>query len=87
MIPIRQGGVLKRIEGITDALQTPHVCDLEIHINIGYEMIPLPEGASYLGFIFAQAPDAEQTYTALKQAYQQLKFVTQPRWQLESLGR
>lgn len=86
MIPIRQSGVLKRVEGMTDALQTNYVRDIEIHINPGYELIPLPEGSSYLGFIFAQAPDFEQTYAALKQAHEKLKFVTQPRWRIETLS-
>jgi len=86
MIPITNSGILKRVEGLTAALQTEHVRDIEIHINPGYELIPLPEGASYLGFIFAQAPDYQQTYTALKSAYAKLKFVTQPRWDLQQLG-
>ncbi len=51
MIPITDSGILKRIEGLTAALQTEHVRDIEIHISPGYELIPLPEGASYLGFI------------------------------------
>ena len=34
--------------------------------------------------IGAQAPDFEQTYTALKSAYAKLRFVTQPKWELES---
>ena len=74
------------MEGLTAALQTEHVRDIEIHINPGYELIPLPEGASYLGFIFAQAPDYQQTYTALKSAYSKLRFVTQPRWDLQLLN-
>ena len=86
MIPITSSGILKRVEGLTEAMQTPYVKDVEIHINPGYELLPLPEGASYLGFIFAQAPDAEQTYNALKTAYSRLRFVTQPRWALESLA-
>lgn len=83
MIPITERGILKRIEGLTAAMQTPFVKDVEIHINPGYELVPLPEGASYLGFIFAQAPDFEQTYAALKTAHAKLRFVTQPNWQLE----
>ena len=83
MIPITKGGILKRVEGLTDALQTEFVRDIEIHINPGYELLPLPEGASYLGFIFAQAPDFEQTWQALKLAHSRLRFVTQPRWNLE----
>jgi len=86
MIPITDRGILRRIEGLTEALRVEYVEDIEIHINPGYELLPLPEGASYLGFIFAQAPDFERTYSALKQAYAKLRFVTQPKWDLESLA-
>lgn len=85
MIPITDSGILKRIEGMTEALQTEFLRDIEIHVNPGYELIPLPEGASYLGFIFAQAPSYEQTYAALRHAYSKLRFVTQPRWDLQRL--
>ncbi len=86
MIPITESGILKRVEGMTRALQTPYVEDIEIHINPGYELLPLPEGASYLGFIFAKAPDFERSYAALKSAYAELRFVTQPSWEIESLA-
>ena len=86
MIPITEAGILQRVEGLTDALQTEFVEDIEIHIRPGYELRPLPEGASYLGFVFAQGPDFEATYGALKKAYSRLKFVTRPKWELESLA-
>ncbi len=86
MIPITDRGILKRVEGLTGAMQTEYVRDVEIHINPGYELIPLPEGTSYLGFIFAQGPDFDQTYAALKEAHAKLRFVTQPRWALENIG-
>jgi biotin carboxylase len=86
MIPITDAGILKRVEGLTEALQTEYIRDIEIHINPGYELIPLPEGASYLGFIFAQAPEYQQTLAALKCAYSKLRFVTQQRWTLQNLG-
>ncbi len=82
MIPVTTSGILRRIEGLTAALQVKYIKDIEIHIREGYELIPLPEGSSYLGFIFAQAPDYHQTYQALKSAYQKLTFVTQPIWRL-----
>ncbi len=84
MIPITDSGILKRVEGLIEARQTEFIRDIEIHISPGYELVPLPEGASYLGFIFAQAPDYEQTLAALKSAYSKLRFVTQPRWNLET---
>ncbi|TDJ31219.1 MAG: ATP-grasp domain-containing protein, partial [Gammaproteobacteria bacterium] len=86
MIPVTSSGILKRVEGLTEAMQIEYIKDIEIHINSGYELIPLPEGASYLGFIFAQAPDFERTYAALKKAYGKLEFVTQPRWNLHNLA-
>ncbi len=76
MIPIQQTGLLKRVEGMTKAQQVKYVTSVEIHIQPGYELIPLPRGSSYLGFIFAQAPNFDATYNALKQAYQALKFIT-----------
>ena len=86
MIPITDHGILQRVEGLTAAMQTEFVRDIEIHISPGYELIPLPEGSSYLGFIFAQAPTFEQTYDALKSAYSKMRFVTRPRWELENLA-
>ena len=86
MIPITDTGILQRVEGLTAALQTEYIRDIEIHINPGYELIPLPEGASYLGFIFAQAPDFALAHAALKTAYAKLRFVTQPKWELENLA-
>ena len=83
MIPISDSGILKRVEGLTEALQTEFVRDVEIHIRPGYELVPLPEGASYLGFIFAQGPDFQRTWQALREAHSKLRFVTQPNWQLQ----
>ena len=83
MIPVIDSGILKRVEGLTQALSVEYIVDIEIHIREGYELVPLPEGASYLGFIFAQAPDYDSVYSALKKAHQYLKFVTQPTWRLD----
>ena len=82
MIPVKNSGLLKRVEGLTDAMRVEFVKDIEIHIREGYELIPLPEGSSYLGFIFAQAPSYQQTFNALKKAHQLLNFVTEPVWRL-----
>ncbi len=82
MIPIRKTGVLKRVEGMTRAQQVEYVSHIEIHIQPGYELIPLPRGSSYLGFIFAQAPNFDATYNSLKQAHQALTFITSEKWDL-----
>lgn len=85
MIPVKKSGILKRVEGLTAAMQINFVVDIEIHIQVGYALIPLPEGSSYLGFIFAQAPTFEETFDALKKAHQMLNFVTHPIWKLSPM--
>ncbi|MBI3562773.1 MAG: ATP-grasp domain-containing protein [Gammaproteobacteria bacterium] len=83
MIPIPQAGMLKRIEGILAAQRVPYIEDIDIQIREGHELVPLPEGASYLGFIFARAPTPAQAEQALRDAHACLRFVIAPVWKLE----
>lgn len=83
MIPIPAAGMLKRIEGILAAQRVPFIEEINIQVREGYELVPLPEGAGYLGFIFARAPDAQQAEQALREAHACLKIVIAPVWKLE----
>jgi len=78
MIPIKEAGILRRIEGLPDARKTPNVDSIDIIIREGNELIPLPEGNQYPGYIFAQAKKPEQVISALKSAYKKLNFVMAP---------
>jgi biotin carboxylase len=78
MIPITQAGSLRRIEGITRARAVPFIEDILINIRDGYELVPLPEGSSYLGFMFACAPAPEQVEAALRAAHAELEIVVAP---------
>jgi biotin carboxylase len=78
MIPIEQGGILRRIEGIAAARAVPGIEDVSISIREGYELQPLPEGGSYLGFIFARAEGAEEAEAALRAAHAELNIVVAP---------
>ncbi len=78
MIPIPNAGILRRVEGLTAARRILHIVEVEISVREGYELIPLPEGAAYLGFIFAQGPNPESVENALREAHACLKFVTAP---------
>lgn len=80
MIPITKGGLLKRVEGLLAANKVANIKDIEIHIQPGYELVPLPEGSSYLGFIFALSDSFDDTYHSLKTAYNKLNFITQENW-------
>lgn len=78
MIPVPAPGVLRRVEGVSDAVRLPFVREVIIDQREGSPMLPLPEGASYLGFIFATAPDAEKVESALRKAYNCLNIVISP---------
>jgi biotin carboxylase len=74
MIPIPEAGVYSGLEGLDAALGTPCVENVVITAKEGQALIPLPEGASYLGFIFAAGDTPEQVERALRNAHARLRF-------------
>ncbi|HVO99637.1 MAG TPA: ATP-grasp domain-containing protein [Bryobacteraceae bacterium] len=74
MIPIPREGIFESASGIEDAQAIPDVEDVVITAKQGQAMIPLPEGASYLGFIFSRAETPEGAVAALRRAHGCLKF-------------
>ncbi len=82
MIPIPRAGVLRRVEGVLDAQRVPGVKTLELWLREGHELVPLPEGASYLGFVFATGETARQVESALRRAHACLNIVTAPKWDI-----
>jgi len=82
MIPIPAAGMLKRVEGLLAAQRVPYIEEVNIQVREGYELVPLPEGSSYFGFIFSRAPDARQVEHALREAHACLKIITAPVWKM-----
>jgi hypothetical protein len=82
MIPTPRAGVLRRIEGVLAAQKVSCIEELVISIREGHELVPLPEGASYLGFMYACAPSAQQAEAALRAAYAELNIVVAPLWKI-----
>ena len=82
MIPIPRAGILRRIEGISDAKAVSGIEELVISVRDGHELVPLPEGSSYLGFIYAVADSAEDAEFALREAHRKLTIVTAPVFKL-----
>lgn len=74
MIPIPAAGILKGVHGVEDALQVPLITGIEITAKLNYSLIPLPEGASYLGFIFARGETPAEVEKAIRQAHARLRF-------------
>lgn len=78
MIPIKEKGLLKRVEGLLDANKVNHIDKIDIIIREGHELTPLPEGNQYLGYIFASAQTPDLVTAAIREAYAHLKFITAP---------
>ncbi len=78
MIPIPGGGMLRAVHGRADALAVPGITGLDITAPLNQLITPLPEGASYLGFIFAQGESPAAAEAALREAHARLTFVIEP---------
>jgi biotin carboxylase len=76
MLPIRQPGRLRAVEGQAEAKQVPGIDGLVITIPPGEPLVPLPEGDRYLGFMFARADSPDTVEAALRHAHAQLRVVT-----------
>jgi biotin carboxylase len=74
MIPIPKRGMLKQVHGIERARQVAGIEDVRITAKTDQVIEPLPEAASYLGFIFARAADPRSVVEALRQAHAELRF-------------
>jgi len=83
MIPTPRSGILRRVEGVLDAQKVKNINSVSISVREGHELVALPEGTSYLGFIFATADTPEEVEKALREAYEKLNIVISPLWKIE----
>jgi biotin carboxylase len=74
MIPIPGPGLLKAVHGTTEAASIPLITGIEITAKLNHPLVPLPEGASYLGFIFARGPHPLAVEEALRLSHSALHF-------------
>ncbi|MGD9892237.1 MAG: ATP-grasp domain-containing protein [Dehalococcoidia bacterium] len=78
MLPIPARGVLRAVSGIDDARAVEGIVDLTISIPIGDEVVPLPDGNRYLGFIFARGNTPAAVEASLREAHRQLRIAIEP---------
>ena len=77
MIPIPQRGIFQGVRKLDEALDVPGISDIQITAEPGQVIAPAPEGASYLGFIFAQGLSPDAVESSLRAAHQRLVFKIQ----------
>ena len=74
MIPIPKAGIYEGVAGVELASAVPNIEEVIITAKEGQKLLPLPEGASYLGFIFARGESPERVERALREAHACLRF-------------
>ena len=74
MIPIPAAGTLEKVTGVEAAEAEPGVEEVLITAHRGQELVPLPEGSRYLGFIFARADTPELVESSLRRAHEKLEI-------------
>jgi biotin carboxylase len=78
MIPIPEAGIFEEAQGVQNALATPGVEAIRITARPQQKLVPLPEGSSYLGFLFARGDTPEYVEESLRRAHAKLHFIIQP---------
>jgi hypothetical protein len=78
MIPTPQAGLLTEVRGLDQARTVPGIEEVVISAHLGQELVPLPEGSLYLGFIFARGACAEDVEAALRASQGRLEFIIRP---------
>src|SRR5712692_197181 len=80
MIPIPRRGIYHALKGLADAQSVPGVTGVSITAEPGQIVAPPPDGASYLGFIFARAENPADAEAALRIAHRRLHFDIRPEY-------
>jgi hypothetical protein len=75
MIPIPRRGVYRGVSGVSAAREVAGIDDVVITAKPDTTLVPLPEGRSYLGFIFATSTSADVVEKSLRDAHTKLDFV------------
>jgi L-amino acid ligase C-terminal domain 2 len=80
MIPIPRRGIYRGLEGLAAAQSVRGVTGVAITVEPGEIIAPPPDGASYLGFIFARAASPADAEIALRSAHRRLHFDIRPEY-------
>ena len=86
MLPTPRAGTLRRVEGVMAASRIPGIREVSITVREGYELTPLPEGGTYLGFVFALGEDPAGVEASLRRAQEAIRVVVAPSLAVEVAG-
>src|SRR6202140_4802952 len=79
MIPVPSSGILESVQGEQAACETCGITELLITARLHDYIEAWPEGASYLGFLFASAETPHEVEQTLRASHEKLRFTIAPR--------
>jgi biotin carboxylase len=74
MIPVPREGLYEGVEGVDRASAVPGIEDVVVTAAEGQRLVPLPEGSSYVGFIFGRGETPEEVEESLRRAHGEMRF-------------
>lgn len=83
MIPVPKSGILEKVDGEEEARAVRGITSVEITARLHDYVAAWPEGASYLGFLFARGTSPEEVESTLREAHGKLGFQLAPRLPVE----
>ena len=86
MIPTPAAGTLRRVEGVMAASRIPGIREVSVTVREGYELTPLPEGGTYLGFVFALGEGPAGVEASLRRARDTIRVIVAPSLAVEVAG-
>lgn len=86
MMPIPRSGVLRKVTGLEAARAVAGIEEVTVAIAPGDSIRALPEGASYLGFIFARGTSPLEVERRLRASFAELRFELSPLLELLPKG-
>jgi biotin carboxylase len=78
MIPVPRAGTLEEVRGADAARAVAGVDDVVVAAHPGQRLVPLPEEARYVGFVFARGREPGDVERALRQAWAALEIRQTP---------
>ena len=83
MIPVPRSGIFEGVDGAGEAEKVSGIDEIRITARLRDYLAAWPDGASYLGFIFARGKSSEDVEASLRAAHATMRFKFSPRLAVE----
>jgi L-amino acid ligase C-terminal domain 2 len=83
MVPVPRSGIFEGVDGLDEAENVAGVDEVRITARLRDYVAAWPDGASYLGFIFAHGKSPEEAEASLRAAHAKMRFRFSPRLAVE----